>query len=177
MVVEMDHRRLPDLLASLSDSPWPIKILRVEQSNGDNSKGGGGRKHGRAADEDDNDNVFSGSTGQFSPNARPYQAKVEITGTMRIFKSMPQSPAATVADEATSTNSDAQQAPQLAANPSFRSAELEDTELLLNITDQMKEAEGSYGFGGSRRGRNRPGANSRGGGNGLLRIGDGKGER
>ncbi|TWU08680.1 hypothetical protein CA54_39160 [Symmachiella macrocystis] len=182
MVVEMDHRRMPDLLASLSDSPWPIKILRVELTNGTNSKRGGGSKKGRELDEDENDNIFMGSTGQFQANSRPYEAQVEITGTMRIFKSINQAPN-TSADEqqpgivADGSTTDSQPNDVAAANPSFRSAEFEDIELLRNVTDQMKQAEGQYSFGGSRRGRNRPGANGRGTGNGLLRIGDGKGER
>lgn len=183
MVVEMDHRRMPDLLASLSDSPWPIKILRVELTNGSNTKRGGGSKHGRELDEEENDNIFMGSTGQFQPNARPYEAQVEITGTMRIFKLMNQAPNSSADEQqpgivADGSTTDSQPNDMAAANPSFRSDELDDIELLRNITDQMKQAEGQYSFGGSRRGRrSSPGANGRGTGNGLLRIGDGKGER
>lgn len=35
MEVVMDHRKLPEFLAELSDSPWPLKVVRVQQVDKD----------------------------------------------------------------------------------------------------------------------------------------------
>ncbi|MBI5757370.1 MAG: hypothetical protein HZA46_02485 [Planctomycetales bacterium] len=33
MSLTMDHRKLPDLLVELSNSPWPIRVMRVQQAD------------------------------------------------------------------------------------------------------------------------------------------------
>ncbi len=143
MVVQMDHIRLPDLLASLSNSPWPIKILRVEQSNdvtrsASKSKGRGGLLN-FSREEDDAD-YFQDRRRQRDRDTPPHHARVEITGTMRIFKPMGDLTAGGQAVDATGETpaGDADSGtPKSEVRPSFRSAELDDPELFRNFTLQL----------------------------------------
>ncbi len=87
MKVVMDHRRLPDLLSALSNSPWPVQILRVDQvDSAILGRGMGGQGFSRQGN-------YGPSRGNYRPSGvrtggvpNDYLATVSITGSMQIYE-------------------------------------------------------------------------------------------
>lgn len=115
--VKMDHRRLPDLLASLSNMPWPTTILRVNQMSSNSTDGsvnvvgggpggpdvgpmGGGRRPMGTPRIGAGDPMgIGGDTPDPSQTAQmkleaamsdPYLADVVIAGLMTIYRPPPE---------------------------------------------------------------------------------------
>ncbi len=147
MELLMDHRRLPDMLAALSNSPWPVQILQVDQQDlilqgsglgVHQSKGGQSRSVGSGGCY-----RTSGMRSQGVPN--PYLASINIVGTMQIYKEptmqvttgetppgpVPgQNPGATTGAPAGATSNSKGSGEPL---PSVRSPELDDEQKLADF--------------------------------------------
>lgn len=170
----IDQRRLPDVLGWLSNSPWPVKILRVQQYSLDQTGGSapsGGARRGSSGGGRSGPGFgmsggrlnLGGARASAAPRARtsggsssvnnPYLVHVGITGTMRIYKLR-----AAVAGEAAPDDGSLQtnnpESPD--SRPSPR----------LEIAAKFPLFKDLYGAGASSSGRSRRGGGRRGGGGG-----------
>lgn len=105
----IDHRRLPDLLAELSNCPWPVNIIRVQEKDmspigsGISGVGRPGARRGGNTGSRGSSNRGQSAGGGFGVEGahvlaapvghsrealenRAYLVSVGITGTMRMFK-------------------------------------------------------------------------------------------
>ena len=103
MELVMDHRRVPDLLISLGNSPWAVRILRVQQVATDKgaSRGGSAIVRGGAAGRGGNvsprrgggeDEASAGEVG--ASLSDPYLAEVALCGIITIYLPPAADPAA-----------------------------------------------------------------------------------